>query len=438
MNLTKPQLIIIGAVAFVVVVLVLIFTCTIPGLQSCNGPTPGAVTATLTFWGIGNSSEDYTNVFAHFKALYPKVEVNYREFQNPNDYKSALLNALAAGTGPDVFMIENNALPENIRRIAPAPTTAISLPQVESLFPQVVKQDFVSQGVVYALPVSIDTLALFYNRDIFGGKAVPLPPATWEDFKTAVTKIAEVDKTRHINLAAAAIGGSAKTVDHASDLLGLLMLQTGTQMTSSDFTQATFASDSGLNALNFYTQFANARNDTYTWNDQMPYSLDAFGQERVAMVFEYAAQIPDIKARNSFLNFAIAPMPQPSNFASKDYVYYPHYWGYTVSKQSRNAGLAWNFILSFVTDEKTARDFILKTGKPPALNSLVNSFLTNPDLSVFAKQALAARSWPQIDAVQISQIFSQMIESVITNQADPGTTLKNAENQVTQLMQKGF
>lgn len=426
----------IGAFAFVVIVAILIFTCAIPGLQSCNTSNTGAVKGTLLFWGTGDSQENYSTVFTHFKTLYPQVEVNYRSFGNTDGYKAALLNALAAGTGPDIFMIENNALPQNIAKLYPASVTGFSLPQLRTLFPRVVEQDFVSGGQIYALPVSIDTLALFYNRDILGKKAIPIPPATWEDFKSDVPKIAEIDATRRINLAAAAIGGSEQTVDHASDILSLLMLQTGTQMTSSDFTRATFNSDSGLNALNFYAQFANAGTNVYTWNDQMPYSLDAFAEGKAAMVFEYAAAIPDIKARNLFLNFAIASAPQPASAVQS--VAYPHYWGYTVAKQSRNAALAWNFVLSMTTDSATAKDFISKTGKPPALNSLVSAYLGDPDLNVFARQALIARSWPEIDPTAISQAFSQMIQSVITGSAQPAAALKTAADEVTALMSKGF
>ncbi len=129
-------------------------------------------------------------------------------------------------------------------------------------------------------------------------------------------------------------------------------------------------------------------------------------------------------------------MPQPQTTSRP--IAYPHYWGYAVAKQSKNPALAWDFVLSLTTNQSTVKDFISKTGKPPALNSLISEYLTDPNLNVFARQALIARSWPEIDSAAISQTFSEMIQSVITGAAYPAAALKTAADEVTALMRKGL
>jgi len=42
--------------------------------------------------------------------------------------------------------------------------------------------DFLYQGQPYASPLSINTLALFYNRDLLNEAGIVLPPVTWEEF----------------------------------------------------------------------------------------------------------------------------------------------------------------------------------------------------------------------------------------------------------------
>jgi len=65
---------------------------------------------------------------------------------------------------------------------------------------------------------------------------------------------------------------------------------------------------------------------------------------------------------------------------------------------------------------------------------LIQKYSDHPDLGVFAKQALSARSWPEIDKKAVSEIFSQMIKAAISGQLDAAAAATQAEQQVTDLM----
>ncbi|MEK7574008.1 MAG: extracellular solute-binding protein [Patescibacteria group bacterium] len=435
-NFNRNQKIIISVAGSIVLIFILIFAGVIPGLR------PGAkqrLKADLEFWGVFDKSDIYQSVIDQFQNIHQGVSINYRQF-DPQSYENELINALAAGQGPDIFMIHNSWLPKHYDKISPLPSEKLNIAVYgDQLFPKVVKTDFTANDVIYALPLSIDTLALIYNKDIFDQSGIALAPATWLEFQNIVPKLRILDNTGKISRAAAAIGGSEKSVNRATDLLSLLMLQAGAQMTDQDFTRATFAQtltggfSPGLNALEFYTRFANPINFDYTWNEALHYSLDSFAESSSAMIFNYAYQLPNLKAKNPLLNLGVAPIPQ--NNPAKA-VNYANYWGYTVSNKSPYSDLVWDFILLLTTNQNNARAYLQETKKPPALRFLINEYSNDPEIGIFAKQILTAKSWPQINDNKIETIFSDMIESVINGRQSAETALDQAEAEVSQLMMR--
>ncbi len=62
--MTKPQLLVVGGVALVALFFILVFTGVIPGLQTNQ---PDTVKASLSMWGMGDSSAAYEAAFGEFK-----------------------------------------------------------------------------------------------------------------------------------------------------------------------------------------------------------------------------------------------------------------------------------------------------------------------------------------------------------------------------------
>jgi ABC-type glycerol-3-phosphate transport system substrate-binding protein len=433
MSLPRNQIIVLSVAGGVILILALVFLGILPGLQN-KAQNPQNIKATLNFWGVDDPSSAYGAAIKSFNATYKNVTVNYRSFPDPQTYGAAVLNALASGQGPDIFMVPNTNLQAEIAKITPVSQTQFSVLNLQQLFPPVVAQDFVSGGQIYGLPLSIDTLALIYNRSLFDAAGVPLPASwqSWDDFVANVPKLIQKDAGGNIIQAAAAIGGTNDNIDHASDLLALIFLQNGVAL---DSRAGSFSlnSQAAQNALAFYAQFATPGSTAYTWNASLPNSLAAFAQGRVAMVFGYESAIPQIKSQNQFLKLETAMVPQPKGIQNP--VAYPSYWAYVVSKQSANAALAWNFILNMTTNQTNAAAYVTATGKPPALNAVIYNEESDPILSPFARQALIAKSWYEADPASEAQIFSQMVQSVISGSSTIPAALSNAQNQIYQLTQ---
>ncbi len=431
MHLTRTQIIILGIALLVIIALALIFIGILPGLRSKEEAQQ--LSGELLIWGIDDEKVWKNTLIPQYQDIHPNVKLTYRQISEAT-YEDDLINALAAGTGPDIFMFHNTWLAEHKDKISALTAEQFPITSFRQIFPAVVEQDFILNSQVYALPLHLDTLVLVSNRELLDSAGIANPPQTWEQLINIIPKLREIESaTNKITRAAAALGGSNKSVVNAPDLVSALMLQDGVAMTDEDFSAAHFAR-TGERALTLYVSFANSANTAYTWNDSLSLSFDAFAQEKVAMVFAYGSQIEKIKAKNPFLPIAISAFPQPSN-ASKA-ITYPSYWGLAVSKKSQFNAVAWNFIYSAAADSEINKSYLDASEKSPALRSLIDQYQNDPERGIFARQALTAKSWRQIDNVFVSETFSQMIQSILQGQSSIDKALKTAEEKISSLMRR--
>jgi multiple sugar transport system substrate-binding protein len=396
--------------------------------------------ADLVVWGVFDDVQAFNASINAFQKVHKNIKVTYRMF-TPQDYEQAVLNALAAGTGPDVWMIHNTWLPKHIDKIRPMPSTfpgaegpLMTERQFRDLFVDVAAYDLINDSKIYGLPLYVDTLALYYNKDMFATAGIALAPKLWTEFMDDVKKITTYDESRNVTRSGAALG-TARNINRSTDILMMLMLQSGVQMTAADNTQATFSrsvdgANVGERALTFFTDFANPQREVYSWNDAMDYSIDAFASGKTAMMINYSHQIPVLRAAAPRLNWAVAPVPQASAVDARTYA---NYWPFVVSLRSQSPNEAWLFVHYMAAGEGTV-PFLNTAGRPAARRDLIEQQKTDPDMGVFAEQALAARSWFQVDNAVIETIFADMIDNVNLGKQTLSDALKSAEAKVSVLM----
>ena len=426
--MTRKQLLVIagGVVAIVIVLLIFGFI-----------KAPKASPATLKIWGLDDEG-DFQELLANYKKENKHITIIY-EKKSLADYETELINAFAADRGPDIWLIHNTWLPKHKDKIKELPNELLSFSDFRNNFVEVVEKDLTDENKIYALPLYVDTLALFYNKDILNSAGIPLPPDTWEELIADLDNLVQRNQWGGIEQAGAALG-TAENIDHSTDILALLMLQNGTKMINEDKESATFDESiyaegktyqPGQDALRFYTDFSNPSKRTYTWNRQMSYSLDAFIEGKVVMMFNYSNQIPAIKDRAPYLNFGISPMLQikARNFD----IDYANYWAFTVSKKTRVIQEAWKFIL-YLSQKENAKKYLETVNRPTARRDLVNWQKDDLELGVFAKQSLSAQTWCQVDPSAIETIFANAIESVVLGRANVIKAIQAAADQVTLLM----
>jgi len=346
-------------------------------------------------------------------------------------YQQDLLQAIAEGRGPDVFVIHHTWIDDTRNILTPAPDNIVDARAVREEFVDVVEKDVVRDGSVYALPLSVDTLAMFYNKDIFNGAGIARPPRTWSDFQQMVERITRVNRLGVIEQSGAALG-TAANVNRAADLVQMLMIQSGLPIVE-EGGRVDINNDIGKRALTFYTDFANRGKQVYTWNLQQDYSIDAFAEGETAVMFNYSYHLPTIRAKNPRLQFGVAPMPQIAGSSESNRVSFAAYWPLAVANSSTAPAAAWQLV-RFLTSHDSAAALNRAAVTPPARRDSVIELQRDPELGVFAEQALSARTWPRFDIGAADTIFNALIDDVVTGAATLDDALRRAQDQLNALL----
>lgn len=427
---------------------------------------------TLEMWIVTDSTKDYIDIIDAYNLQYPNIKVKVTKFRL-EDYKKALLNSLAEDRGPDIFVIHNTDVRGNIPKIAPLPekisvpkvfssgglkkdvvietevTNTINPIQLEQTFVDVVVEDVLVDGKIYGLPQYVDTLALYYNRDLLNSAGFAQPPQFWSQFQDMSRQLTKINLQNEIIQSGAALG-TANNVQNAPDIIALLMMQTGAAMTNEKKTVAAFNNaitengvkrNPGIEGLRFYSDFARIPPTTaYSWNESQPDNLEAFINGKLAFFFGYSYHLPLIKAQSvGKLNFSIAPMVQIQNAAP---VNIANYWLPSVSKKSENIDAAWHFV-QFIAGSKQVPKYLSAVGKPTALRTLVDEEKNNEDIFAFAGQSLTAKNWYYgFDSDTAKKALETMITQSITLDNDEEINqqlekiIKNASTIVNQSYRK--
>ncbi|MFH0780298.1 MAG: extracellular solute-binding protein [Parcubacteria group bacterium] len=435
---------------------------------------------TLVYWSVFNDQDALSDLLTAYQQARPNVTIEYRKFRY-DEYDQQLLEALAEDRGPDVFSVRNTMMQQEKAKLLPLPSqTIIPVKSIEgtikkeevismvprpSITPLAVRQKFldvVGRDVimpydigtpdnpkaverVWGLPLNIDALVLYYNKDLLSNAGIVEPPANWTDFQAQAKKITKIDQaTGNILISGAAIG-AAGNVSRYFDILSLLMMQNLAPMlddngnASFDKMPPQLAGASkvpGQGALEYYTQFASPLFEGYSWNAKMPNSLDAFMNGKAAYYFGYSYDRATIRARAPKLNYAVAPVPQIS---SQQKVNYANYWVEAVSNKTKFRDYAWDFV-QFIADEKNVAAYLNKNKKPTALRStkLINEELADPDLLAFADELLTARSWYRgYNVAGAEKIFADMINSLISGaEPDASKALKQAAERINLIIKR--
>ncbi|MFA5644486.1 MAG: extracellular solute-binding protein [Patescibacteria group bacterium] len=409
----------------------------------------------LNYWRVFDGQDNFAEIIKAYNERHPYVTINYRKLRY-EEYEQELLNAFAEDRGPDIFSIHNTWIKKYESKIEPLPdqTTmvfpvvkgsikketiqeikvvrSINLRELKQNFVDAVYSDVVINNKIYGLPLFVDTLAMYYNQDLFDSAGVIDVPKYWNrDFQQTVRKLTRQDLKGNILQAGVALGGGTN-VERFSDILSVLMMQNGAIMMS-DSEQILFNTippnsqnkdyNPGLMALRFYTDFANPVKEVYSWNSTLDNSINAFASGKLAIMFGYSYHMPTIRATSPKLNFLVAPLPQiegsstPINFAN--------YWVEVVSKKSKYQNEAWNFV-QFLTSAEQAESYLKKTKKPSALRSLLSKQREDLEIGVFADQVLTAKSWYKGRNPNLMEnFFSQMIEETLSKEENKTLEVMN-------------
>lgn len=448
------------------IVLALLFTILLTSGFGCKGKVSEQAEQkiqpiTLNYWRVWEGKDAFKDIIDSYNALHPNIKINYKKLRY-EEYEKELLEAFAEDRGPDIFAVHSGWLKKYQSKITPLPSsitmaysvlkgtlkkeetvelrtsTSITPSQVKDTFLDVVYSDVVVDNKIYGLPLSVDNLVMYYNRDLFNNVGIIEPPKFWnEEFQKNIKALTKENEQGMLAQSGVALGASSN-IERYSDILTLIMLQNGAEMLDERGNVAfhkrpegmTKDYAPGLEALRFYTDFANPVKEVYTWNKALPNSLEAFVQGKLAIFFGYSYHLPMIKTRAPRLNFGISKMLQIEGGQKE--INFANYWVETVSNKSAYSQEAWDFI-QFAARGENVTSYLAKAKKPTALRALVNTQLGDEDLSVFANQALTATNWykgKDYNAAEV--IIGEMIEQALLEPEKMDKAIGTAAKKVQQ------
>ncbi len=374
---------------------------------------------TLEYWTVFDDVDALNAVIAKWKIDRPHITVNVRQLRIEELYPR-LVEALAEDRGPDIISVRNRSIRTFQSKLAPMPAGAkdttvqiikgqlntetritpkdYALPtvlDVERNFVQTVKNDVVVDGKIYGLPLSMDTMAIYYNKDILDRAGVAEPPKNWEEFQAAVTKISKYDAAGEKVTQSGVAMGTGVNVPGVDDILYILYRQSNVDFVSRNgqavFNYASRNSDisPAMNVVSFYADYANPARDTYSWNKDLGNAFDNFVQGKAGFFFGYSYHFPLLRARAPQLNFEVLPMLQVDNERP---VNVANYWVQSVVAKSKNQNEAWNLIHA-LTYTKLAKDYLDISKRPTALRAVINEQKEKVELAPFVSQVLVAENW---------------------------------------------
>ena len=399
------------AVVFLVLIVIFIFIVTRigpPGFSLIGEK------GEIVWWGFWSESV-VEPLIDEYLEDNPNVEITYIS-QSSKDYRERLTNSLARGDGPDIFRFHNSWVPMFKNELDSLPASEMSSKEFLTTYYQVILSDLNTTEGIVGIPLGYDALTLYINEDIFAA-AGKSPPVTWDEFQSTAKELTA--RQNNIIIQSGAAIGRTENIDHWQEILALMMLQNGVDMTNP---KGQLAND----AVNFFTSFAGKDG---VWEEILPPSTVAFANSKTAMYFGPTWRADEINKMNPNLRFKTALLPQlrKDDPAEPD-VSYATYWIEGVWKRSTNKKEAWEF-LTFLSSKESLE----KIYDNQSLASLGGEPYSRVDMSGLLKDdkvagsvlalAPSAKSWYLADATndgptginsQLAEVYKVVIDKVIT------------------------
>ncbi len=414
---------------------------------------------TLNFWGVYDDPAIFEPIIQAYQANHPNVRIQYTR-KDFSLYEFVSLNLLASQEGPDVWLIPSEWLPRHADKLGVTPEgflakqnlppakkglfqKAPALPTNAALFSQLfaplAAENNLQNNQIKAIPLSVDSLGLFSNRQKLQEVGINRPPSTWEEVVSDVQKLA---KRKNLNLEQPAINlGTSNNVARASDILAALMIQNHTSLVDSTKTEALFNQtiakatgepvQPGAAALDFYTSFASPTKENFSWSASQPQDYDLFLDGKLPLFIDYSYRVRDILQQRPGLAFDTSPLPQITQTEPLTSLGTALMVG--VPSVSRNQSIAWNFI-QFLTNKDNSLAYARATGRPPARLELVQvPNLFEPRLKPFIVQVPFAVNWYRNEINKSNDVFKKGIDAVLAGQSIIDVTDKLTK-QVTHIL----
>lgn len=426
MQTSKFQLALIGVFGLIIIVSVIVFS-------KYQGNSSNM--AEVVVWGSLKTQDFQKIIDTTTLRNNELLKVTYVE-KEPETFEEQFVEALAAGGGPDLFLLPHDRIIRQKNKVFIIPYKSFSERAFKDAFIEGSEIYLDPQGII-ALPMIVDPLVMYWNRSVFNDAKITSPPKYWDEFYSLSSSISKKDGALNIQRSLVSLG-EYRNVSNAKAILSTLMMQAGTPIVQrfGDVIRSVMVDSfnmpviPGEAATNFYTEFSNPIKPFYSWNRSMPPSQTYFLSGDMGLYFGFASEILTIQLKNPNLNFDVAPMPTSREGGVN--TAYGKFYGLAISRGSKNPGAALA-VASLISSKQGISAVSDVLNLPPVRRDLLATRPTDAYKSVFYDSAIRARAWLDPDPKLTDDIFTRMIESITSGRERTSMALVRASRELTDL-----
>lgn len=358
--------------------------------------------AELVIWTDEEREQGIADAAAAFEeetgATVTLVQKNFEDLRND------FIAQVPTGEGPDITVGAHDWLGA---LVAAGVVDTIDLGETASEFEPVALEAMTYDGQLYALPYSLETIALVQNVDLVGADA----PATWDEMiQKGVASGAERPFVINTN---------GETGD------GYTMYGFQTSFGAPVFVQdasGSYTTEVGMGgpAGEAFASWLGANGTAGTGYISTTVDYDINNELFNSGQAPYTIQGPwAMSAYPDVANIAVNPIPSAGGETAAPFV---GVQGFYVSSQSDNALLAQEFLVNYVGTEEAQRALYEADPRIPAWSTLATEVASDPIIAGFLASAQSGVPMPSIPEMGSVWDLWNAAQSQIINGADPVST----------------
>lgn len=420
--------ILFGAGIFAIIIAVLGFAGKLPFFSSSYEQK---LTGTVNVWGTlpKTAMSLFVNDFNKDAKTYT---MNYTEV-SANDFNNKLIVALADGYAPDLVIAPAEIAFANLNRIYYTNPTTIPESTFRNIYADIASNLIDMPYGYIALPISVDPLVLYYNRDLLSSNGYSSPPTTWGDFYNYEEKMTRQNNNGDITLSTIAFG-TYDNIPNITDIIMSMIIQqgelpiarnymtdpsTGKYLAKYTINVDNLNPETGISPLNsalaFTKDFSDTQKSTFNWGPRSGNALNEFISGNLAFYIGFASEAGYIKSANQKLYFDYTLLPQVSG--SKVSATYGKL--YTVFMLATSPGaspnsLPYQVMQYFASPGKFNSYLVGLTGGVSVLKSNIAANISSGDqgAEIFGNSALISKGFYDLHRKDLESLMREAIRQV--------------------------
>ena len=348
-----------------------------------------SATYQITLWNKDltvQESEGWNKLISGFQLKgYPAVTINTVSKKNNIEFANDFLRN--PDDQPDLMLVEDYLTPFYQRYSTPVSYFKDNvLADYRENSVDVIKNNTIISSEVYGVPLSVDNMQMYVNKDLLANLSGVKSPAS--DWKTLLSQAASFD-TQGGRYIATGLGSSKGDINNYQDIIGSMLLQK--RVANESFQdRLSIPDDIGLEVIALYNSFK-----PY-WNGNSK-AIDLFKQGSLLYYFDYYKANSEIKAGNPTLNYEIFAMPQ---FPDGTKITHANFNSLLMHKKALNDKKKFSILQDFMfylTTEEARKIYAETTKLPSVSRKIAEEQFTKSDgsdnnLRKFYAQALVAKA----------------------------------------------